>query len=258
MSLRNVRKFHGGKPVLDGLDFEVEEGSKVGIFGKSPSGTSALLECVAGIGADDSGDVERRRDTTCVYLPPRMDGDTRTALETVRASRSDLQALEDELRRCAKLVGSPEEADMDLIHRALETQEDLLRRFREADGPAFEGEARSLLSELAGLDRKAMSRPTREMSGGKRKLVALVSCFIRRPDILVLDEPETNLEPERCERLERFINRFDGAVVVASRDRSFLDRVSEHVFEVRDGKVVSREGGYGRKEDVSNVVDLAK
>jgi ATPase subunit of ABC transporter with duplicated ATPase domains len=258
VNLRKVGKSFGGAMVLDGLDFMVSDGSRIGLVGANGSGKSTLLKIMAGIEAVDAGNVELRRGVKVAYLPQRVDGEGRSALEIVRAARPDLQTLEDELQRCARIVGSPEATDMNLIHRALETQEDLLRRFRELGGPGFEGEARSLLGELAGLDRAAMSRPTREMREGQRKLVALVSCLVRRPDILLLDEPETNLESACRERLEGNINRFEGAVVAASRKRSFLDRVSEYVFEVREGKIFPLEGGHGAKEGAANVVDLAE
>lgn len=250
-SLRKVRKFRGGKLVLDGLDFEVVEGAKVGVFGQR--GASALLEILAGVGEADSGEVEIRRGAKRAYLPPLVDGDERTPLEIARESRLDLQNLEDGMRRCAKRAGSPESSEEMAL--AFVEQENLLRRFRELGGPAFEREARSLLAELAGLDRAEMGRPTLELSVGRRKLVALVACLMRKPDILILDEPDACLEPERRGVLEDLARRFDGAVVVASRERYLLDRVSDEIFEVRDAGI--RFLGFGaRGERASNVVDI--
>jgi ATP-binding cassette, subfamily F, member 3 len=258
INLKKAGKSFGGKLVLDGLDFMVGDGERVGLVGTNGSGKSTLLKILAGIEAVDSGSVESRRGVSRAYLPQRVDGDERTPLEIVRAARPDLQILEDDLQRCARIVGSPEAMeDTGRMQRALERQEDILRRFREVGGPGFEGEARSRLSEFAGLDRTAMSRPSRELSGGQRKLVALVACLTQKPDILLLDEPETHLDAAKRERLEEILGRCEGAVVIASRDRCFLDRTADRIFEVRDGTVLSRKGGYtARQERKSNVVNL--
>ncbi len=245
INLRKVEKSFGGAKVLDGLDFMVGEGARVGVVGANGSGKSTLLKIMAGIEEADSGDVERRRGAKVAYLPPRVDGGERSALETVRAARPDLQILEDKLQTSAKSVGSPEAmADMGRMQRALERQEDLLRRFRELGGPGFEGEARSRLSDLAGLDRTAMGRPISELSGGQRKLVALAACLMQQPDVLLLDEPETHLDAARRERLEEIIDRFDGATVVVSHDRYLLDEAVSEIAELDGGKVAVWPGNY--------------
>ncbi len=243
--LRGVEKTYGGKLVLDALDFEVGERARVGLVGPNGSGKSTLLKIIAGLEDADSGDVELRRGVKCAYLPQRIDGDERTPLEIVRAARPDIQTLEDDLQRCARMVGSPEAmADMGRMQRALERQENLLRRFRELGGPGFEGEARSRLSELAGLDRSAMSRPTCELSGGQRKLVVLAACLMQRPGILLLDEPETHLDSSKRERLEGIVARFEGAVVVVSHDRYLLDETISEIAELDGGKIVMWPGNY--------------
>ncbi|MGH3090680.1 MAG: ATP-binding cassette domain-containing protein [Rubrobacteraceae bacterium] len=187
--LENADKFYGGAAVLGGLDFRVEERARIGLVGPNGAGKSTLLKVMAGIEEADGGEVVRRKALTVAYLPQRIDGDERSALEVIRAARPDLQSLEGEMRQCARVVGSPEAAsDLGRMQRALERQEDLLRRFRESGGPGFEGESRSRLRDF-GFDRAAMSRPTSELSGGQRKLVMLTACLMKRPDILLLDEP---------------------------------------------------------------------
>lgn len=258
VQLLKIRKDYGEKRVLDGLDFEVEENARIELFGARGSGKSTLLRLMTGTEVADSGNVRTRRGARVSHLPRWVEGDGRSALETVRESRPDLQYLEDEHSRCARAAGSPESADAESAQLAFERQEELLRRFRESGGPEFEGEARSRLSHLAGLDRGEMSLSTRELDEERRKLVALAACLARRPDLLLLEEPQAHLGPERREILEAEIHGFEGAIVLVSCDRIFLERLTERALEVRDGRVFPDAEGSGvRNEGSSNVVSLA-
>jgi ATP-binding cassette subfamily F protein 3 len=110
-------------------------------------------------------------------------------MEVVRAARPEISDLQRELDACGEQLGSPKVAsDLRRMQRVLERQEWLLRRFTELGGPGFEGEARGCLVSL-GLGDGAVERPMRDLSGGQRKLAVLASCLVRRPDVLLLDEP---------------------------------------------------------------------
>ena len=95
-----------------------------------------------------------------------------------------------------------------------------------------------------GLNEDAVDRPTSDLSGGQRKLVALGACLVQRPDVLLLDEPEAHLDAERRERLEALIRAFDGAVVMASHDRYLLDEAVGEIAELEGGKVKFWPGNY--------------
>ena len=107
----------------------------------------------------------------------------------------------------------------------------------------MEGEVRSLLLDL-GLDPAALGRPTAQISGGERKMVALASCLIRRPDVLLLDEPESHLDRVHRDSLERLIQDFEGAVVMVSHDRHLLDETVAEIAEVDAGTLTTWPGNY--------------
>ena len=117
------------------------------------------------------------------------------------------------------------------------------RRWADAGGDSAEGEARHHLRAL-GIDEADLRRPTRELSGGQRKLVALAACLARRPDVLLLDEPEAHLDMRRREQLEAMIRDFDGAVVMVSHDRYLLDECVEAIAELDRGRVRMWPGAY--------------
>jgi ATP-binding cassette subfamily F protein 3 len=129
------------------------------------------------------------------------------------------------------------------MQRLLERHGLLLQRFTELGGQGFEGEARGYLRSL-GLDEDDADRPTSDLSSGQRKLLALAACLVRRPDLLLLDEPESHLDAARRERLEALVQGFGGAVVIVSHDRYLLDETVTEIAELEGGEIKSWPGNY--------------
>ena len=119
--------------------------------------------------------------------------------------------------------------------RVLRRQERLLAEFERLDGHAFDGRVRSQLEAL-GITEDELTRPTAELSGGKRKLTALAACLVADPDLLLLDEPETHLDAVRRSALEKVIRGYQGAVVMVSHDRYMLDETVSAIAELDVGR----------------------
>jgi ATP-binding cassette, subfamily F, member 3 len=244
IQLRFVEKFYGGQTVLRGLQMEVKPGARLGLVGGNGAGKSTLLRILAGVEEVDGGEVTRRRGASVAYLPQHVGGDGRTPLEVVRAARPELAEVRKDLEDCETRLGTPEVADdLRRMQRLLERHGRLLQRFTELGGQGFEGEARGYLRSL-GLDGDDADRPTSDLSGGQRKLVALAACLVRRPDLLLLDEPESHLDAARRERLEALVQGFDGAVVIVSHDRYLLDETVTEIAELEGGEIKSWPGNY--------------
>src|ERR671917_1209707 len=244
IQLRSVDKFYGGRAVLRGLEMKVGPGARLGLVGGNGAGKSTLLEILAGLEEVDGGEVTRRRDLSVAYLPQHVGGEGRTPLEVVLAARPELAEVRGEIEACEAQLGSPEvAADLRRMQRLLERHGCLLQRFTELGGQGFEGEARGYLRSLS-LDGDDADRPTSELSGGQRKSVAPAARLVRRPDVLLLDEPESHLDAGRRERLEALIQTFDGAVVVVSHDRYLLDETVEEIVELEGGEIKSWPGNY--------------
>ncbi|HEX2742553.1 MAG TPA: ATP-binding cassette domain-containing protein, partial [Rubrobacter sp.] len=244
IGLRSIDKFYGGRAVLRSLEMNVNAGVRIGLVGANGTGKSTLLRLLAGTEEVDGGEVIRRRGLSVASLPQYVEGDMRTPMEVVLAARPEVSELQKELEACEEQLGSPGvAADLRRMQRVLERQERLLRRFTELGGPGFEGEARGYLRSL-GLGDGDVERPMSDLSGGQRKLAVLASCLARRPDVLLLDEPEAHLDAERRERLEAIVRAFDGAVVITSHDRYLLDETVEQIAELEDGRITSWPGNY--------------
>ena len=244
LAARGLAKSFGGRTVLSGLDLDVAEGARIGVLGPNGGGKSTLLRILGGLEHPDAGSVTWRRGLVHALLPQLVPGDERDAVATVRDARPELAALRDDIARAEARLAEPAlAADLDAMARALAHQERVLARWVEAGGDSAEGEARHHLRAL-GLDAPAIRRPTRELSGGQRKLVALAACLARRPDVLLLDEPEAHLDMGRREQLEAMIQDFDGAVVMVSHDRYLLDECVAAIAELDGGRVRMWPGAY--------------
>ena len=244
IGLSSVEKSYGGRAVLRGLGMKVNAGARIGLVGGNGSGKSTVLRILAGTEDVDAGEVIRRRGLSVGSLPQYIEGDERTPMDIVRASRPEISDLQEELEACEEQLGSPRvAADLRRMQRVLERQDRLLRRFTELGGPGFVGEARRYLRSL-GLGDGDIYRPMSELSGGQRKLAVLATCLVRRPDVLLLDEPEAHLDAGRRELLEAIVRTFDGAVVIVSHDRYLLDETVVEIAELEDGRITSWPGNY--------------
>ncbi|HWH05551.1 MAG TPA: ABC-F family ATP-binding cassette domain-containing protein, partial [Gaiellaceae bacterium] len=244
LALSAARKSFGSRTVLDGLDFFVEPGDRVGVVGANGSGKSTLLRLLAAVEEPDAGTRTTRRGAVVSYLPQHPLGDARTALETARAARPDLAELDAELHRVAERLAAPElAADLDRMTRVLRQQEELVERWEVLGGPSLDGRARALLLDV-GLTEDELELPTTALSGGQRKLLALVACLLQDPDVLLLDEPEAHLDAVGRSRLERLLAGFDGAAVVVSHDRYLLDEVVSRIAALDRGRIRTWPGNY--------------
>jgi len=244
LSARGLIKSFGGRLVLDGLDLELADGMRVGVLGPNGGGKSTLLAILAGLEHPDGGTVTRRRGLVHAFLPQHVPGDERTPLQWVRAARPELAALDAELHAVERRLADPALAsDLDAMTRLLGRQDRLLAQWAEQGGDRAEGEARGLLDEL-GIDDETLAMPTSELSGGQRKLVALAACLARRPQVLMLDEPEAHLDMHRRDQLERIVDDFGGAVLMVSHDRHLLDACVGAIAELDRGRIRIWPGGY--------------
>jgi ATP-binding cassette subfamily F protein 3 len=241
---RGLTKSFGGRSILRGADLDVEAGSRIGILGPNGGGKSTLMRILAGFDAPDAGAVTRRRGLVLAHLPQIVDGDGRNPLETVRAARPELAMLEADLQAAEQRLADPSlAADLDKMTRALAHHERLLESWAQAGGDRAEGEALGHLRAL-GIEDSALATPTAHLSGGQRKLVALAACLARRPDVLLLDEPEAHLDMSRRERLGALLDEFDGAVVMISHDRHLLDATVAEIAELDNGVIRMWPGNY--------------
>jgi ATP-binding cassette subfamily F protein 3 len=241
LTLRGVAKSFGGRLILDGADLELGPRARVGLIGANGAGKSTMLAMLAGDEHADAGTVALRRGARVAYLHQLVAGDERTVRQVLAAARPEAAALEEELGRVEAQLADPAlVADLGRMGRVLERQAALIERLA-ADTAG--GDAIRHLRDL-GLTDEDLDRPTRVLSGGQRKLVALAACLVQAPDVLLLDEPEAHLDVARRKIVEELVQDFDGAVLIVSHDRHLLDETVTQIAELEGGRIRMWQGGY--------------
>jgi ABC transport system ATP-binding/permease protein len=237
LSLENVSKNYGIKPLFENATFGIEERDKIGIIGANGSGKTTLLKVIAGTEQPDSGRVVRSQGKTLAYLAqnPLID-ENATVLETIfAASSSVMRLIQDYEMACHELA--IQNTNTKLLERVSALQHEL----EIAGGWEIETNARIVLDKLGIFNTSAQMKT---LSGGQRKRVALAHELIIKPDILILDEPTNHLDADTIEWLEDYLKRYTGALLLVTHDRYFLDRVTNRIFEIDRGTVQAFAGNY--------------
>ncbi|CAN5386695.1 ABC-F family ATP-binding cassette domain-containing protein [soil metagenome] len=237
VSLENVSKNFGFKPLFENVTLGLEEGDKIGIIGANGSGKTTLLRLIAGVEVPDTGRVTRAKGKSLAYLSQNPAYDEHlTVLGTIFASSSGvMQTILDYETACHDLAAGVD--DPGLLTRVSDLQHEL-----EINGGwEIETNARAVLTRLDITDTTAKMG---ELSGGQRKRVALAHELIFKPDILILDEPTNHLDADTIEWLESYLARYTGVLLLVTHDRYFLDRVTDRIFEVDRGTVQNFSGNY--------------
>ena len=244
VSVQGISKSFGGRPIIEPIDWTIDAAARIGLVGPNGAGKSTLLRMIAGSEASDRGLIVKRRGLRCAYLPQEVAGDDRAVLETVVAQRPDVARLEAELQTIEHELAAPEAAgDGDRLQALLDAQAHVLERMEQAGAARVRNEAVGHLRAL-GIEDGDFDTPTRLLSGGQRKLVALAGCLLQQPELLLLDEPDTHLDLQRKALLEAMIRSFSGAVVLISHDRYLLDETVTAIAELEDRMLRIWEGNY--------------
>jgi ATP-binding cassette ChvD family protein len=237
-TLRNVRKAHGDKVVLDNVTLSFLHGAKIGVVGPNGTGKSTLLKIMAGLEHANNGDAIIDPDATVGMLqqePPLTEG--RTVLENVEEAVGELKAKMKRLDDLYMAMGDPD-ADLDKLND-------------EAGALQSELDAANVWDLDSRLDQAmdALRCPPPDaivdtLSGGERRRVALCKLLLQQPTLLLLDEPTNHLDAESVQWLEGHLKSYPGAVLAITHDRYFLDNVAEWILELDRGKTHPYEGNY--------------
>jgi len=217
----NIDLRRGSRLLLNGANFLVHPGWRVGLTGRNGAGKSSLLALIAGELAPDAGDFVRPRDWRLAWVRQQSEVPAGSALEHVLDGDAEFRQLEREL------------ADAERAHDAMR-QAALHERMQTIGGYAAHARAGALLHGL-GFSATDIHLPVADFSGGWRMRLDLAQALMCRSDLLLLDEPTNHLDLDAVVWLEDWLRRYAGTLIVVSHDREFLDRIVTHVLHVADG-----------------------
>ena len=244
LSLDNLSKSYGGRKILDGVSWSMNDDGRVGLVGLNGAGKSTLLKMIAEVLPLDSGRITRPQRTRVGYLAqdaPEMGG--RSVLRETLAALDRMQALD--LRRIEVEQILAHEHSGPAHDAALEELGEVLTELERHDFYSAESRATSVLFGL-GFTEEDLGRDVAEFSGGIRMRIALAKLLLDAPEFMMLDEPTNHLDIEARNWLEDYLCAYQGGIILVSHDRYFLDRVTTRTVEVSRGRLTEYVGGYSR------------
>ena len=245
LQIRELKKYLGGRQLFDGANLRVLPGDRIGLIGPNGVGKTTLLRMVCREEFQDGGQIELEGRRTVGYLPQEAVAPSdEPLLEEVTSHAGGLKAMEEKLHALeedlAHAAGDPA-----LRTRLTEEYGRLQHHFEALRGYDLEFEAKRVLTGL-GFRAGDFERPVASFSGGWRMRAELARLLLQSPDLLLLDEPTNHLDLASLEWLESFLSNYDGAILLISHDRPFLNRVTNTTVEIDGGKLVEYAGGYDR------------
>ncbi|MBM6755889.1 ABC-F family ATP-binding cassette domain-containing protein [Collinsella tanakaei] len=238
-----IEKSFGARTLFSGASFQINAHERYALVGPNGAGKTTMLKIIMGIDAPDAGEVTYAKDVNVGYL------EQETKLASDKPIITEVMDAAIEIRsmgeRAEELQVKIAEADADdpALNAMLEEYGRVQDRFEHLGGYELESNARQILSGL-GFKPDDFDKPCCEFSGGWQMRIALAKLFLRRPDLLLLDEPTNHLDLESVQWLRGFISNYEGAVLIVSHDRAFMDACVDHVAALENRRVTTYTGNY--------------
>ena len=252
ISVDNLTVSFGGWDLFKDISFLINPKDRIGLVGKNGAGKSTMLKVLTGEQPPSSGGVSRNGDCTIGYLPQQMKvADTTTLYAETEAAFGEVIDLEKEIAHLTEQITVRTDYESKEYETLLHRLNDCNDRFQILGGLNREAEIEKTLLGL-GFKRSDFTRVTSEFSGGWRMRIELAKLLLRRPSLFLLDEPTNHLDIESIEWLESYLKEYNGAVVLISHDRAFLDNVTTRTIEISLGKATDYKVPYSRYVELRN------
>ena len=255
LACHNIAKSFGEQVIVKSGSFHIEDREKVALIGLNGAGKSTILKMIVKEVDTDAGDIILTKGKTIGYLSQHQDLNSHhSILEELKSAKADLIAMEKQIRtmelEMKHLQGEALESRLHSYHL-------LTEKFELENGYAFQSELVGVLKGL-GFREDEFSKNVDTLSGGQKTRVALGKLLLTKPDILLLDEPTNHLDMNSISWLENYLLNYDGAVLIVSHDRYFLNRVVSKVVEIEHGNIMMFQGNYSDFAAKKKIIREAK
>lgn len=255
LACQNISKAYGVTEILNHINFHIEAKEKLAIVGINGAGKSTLLKIIMNEEEADEGQVVIGKDITVGYLAQHQNSYyDKTIYEELLSVKQDVIDLQEQIRQLEQDMKHLEGAELE---DALERYTRMNHTFEMQDGYAFESQITGILKGL-GFEKSEFNRPVSELSGGQKTRVSLGRLLLSRPDIILLDEPTNHLDLNSIAWLEGYLRGYDGAVIIVSHDRYFLDKIVTKVIEIENTQATIYHGNYSYYAQKREEVRLSK
>lgn len=246
ISLDNLTVSYGGWTLFDNISFLINPKDRIGLVGKNGAGKTTLLRIITGEQQPTSGGVTLNGDCTIGYLPQTMRvADTTSLAEETAKAFDEVLHLEAEIAQLTREIAERTDYESEGYEKLLHRLNDAQDHYHILGGETRDADIEKTLLGL-GFKRTDFGRPTSEFSGGWRMRIELAKLLLRRPSIFLLDEPTNHLDIESIQWLEDYLKNYNGAVLLISHDRAFLDNVTNRTIELSLGKATDYKVSYSK------------
>ncbi|MCA5004945.1 ABC-F family ATP-binding cassette domain-containing protein [Sphingobacterium bovistauri] len=252
IDVNNVSVTFGGTTLFSDVSFSINENDKIALMGKNGAGKSTLLKIIAGVGKATTGGVSGPKDAVIAYLPQHLlTEDNLTVFEEASKAFVEVYNMRDELEELNEQLTIRTDYESDDYMKLIERVSELSEKFYSIEETNYDAEVEKVLKGL-GFERTDFVRQTSEFSGGWRMRIELAKILLKKPDLILLDEPTNHMDIESIQWLEEFLVNSAKAVIVISHDRTFVDNITNRTIEVTMGRI------YDYKAKYSHYLELRK
>ena len=252
ITVNDISVQFGGTTLFSDVSFAINENDKIALMGKNGAGKSTLLKIIAGQSKPSTGNISAPKDAVVAYLPQHLlTQDDATVMEEASKAFGEIFQMKAEIEEINEQLTIRTDYESDAYMKLIERVSDLSEKFYAIEEINYEAEVEKILVGL-GFVREDFNRPTSEFSGGWRMRIELAKILLRKPDLILLDEPTNHMDIESIQWLEDFLITSAKAVVVISHDRAFVDNITNRTIEVTMGRI------YDYKAKYSHYLELRK
>ena len=239
-----IEKSFGARVLFSGASFQINAGERYALVGPNGAGKTTMLKIIMGIDSPDSGSVQYAKDVNVGYLEQEtnLENSQVSILSEVMNAAREIKALGDRSASLMTQISEKSEAGEN-VDKLLDEYGHVQDRFEHLGGYELESNAKKILAGL-GFKPTDFDCMCCEFSGGWQMRIALAKLFLRHPDLLLLDEPTNHLDLESVQWLRGFISSYDGAVLIVSHDRAFMDACVDHVAALENRRITTYTGNY--------------
>ncbi|WP_281297289.1 ABC-F family ATP-binding cassette domain-containing protein [Flavobacterium limnophilum] len=252
ITVNDISVQFGGTTLFSDVSFAINENDKIALMGKNGAGKSTLLKIIAGQSKPSTGNISAPKEAVIAYLPQHLlTTDGATVMEETSKAFGEIFSMKAEIDEINEQLTIRTDYESDAYMKLIERVSDLSEKFYAIEEVNYEAEVEKILTGL-GFEREDFGRQTSEFSGGWRMRIELAKILLRKPDLILLDEPTNHMDIESIQWLEDFLINAAKAVVVISHDRAFVDNITNRTIEVTMGRI------YDYKAKYSHYLELRK
>lgn len=244
INVNNISVSFGGTTLFSDVTFSINENDKIALMGKNGAGKSTILKIIAGVSKPTTGNVTGPKEAVIAYLPQHLlTEDKATVFEETMKAFAEASQMQKELDEVNEQLNIRTDYDSDDYMKLIERVSELSEKVYSVEDANYDAEAEKVLKGL-GFERQDFNRLTSEFSGGWRMRIELAKILLKKPDLILLDEPTNHMDIESIQWLEDFLVNSAKAVMVISHDRAFVDNITNRTIEVTMGRIYDYKAKY--------------